>query len=354
MTNTLRTPARTATTRSGATRRAGGLAVAGLATLAVGAGSLALGGSPAVAGEDPRPTSPTTIDVGALAGDAPATAYVVGHTVTFPTGETVELTEVKRIHDVAMIGDNVAVVHGKPSAPRLDVYAPTGEHVSGHRLDNSSIAVDETNTLLAFVGPRQRTVVLEDGGATRTNLPTAGAERPELGAVDGSSAADALVAVNDGGGARLVTAQEVQEFDYTVHDISDVHEILATTGMVAEMTSGGLISNGETQWERDEYGVRTFSEDDSRVLAGDNLAGGFSDTTLALLDAATGDSLAEFTTAKGLRIVDAAWEDSDHVLVSVAVGQDATAADSQNLLRVGVDGSVETVVTAEYSVRLAD
>lgn len=325
------------------------LATAAVAGLALGIGAIGLGSAPAQAAD------PTEIDLSAVAGDAPDTAYLEGSTLHFPGGETVEISKKAHVSDLATIGDNLAVVHGD-SSPRLDIYAPNGDHVAGHDLQTSSIGVDETNTLLAFVGQDSETVVLDDGGINATELPSAGADHPVIGGVEGSAGTDATVAINDDGTSHVVTAHGTsEEFAYAIHDINDEHEHVATLSVDEEnyTTTSGVTYFGDVTWEQDDYTVTSLSPDDSLVLGGDNYSDGAGDRSLAVLDAISGDVVSEFAAAEDVALVQVVWEDDENVLVTAT--PEADAPDAQQILRVNVvDGTVETALSSEKTVTIAD
>lgn len=333
-------------------RRIGRVATAAVMGVALGVGAVAAGGTAANAATEPIP-----VGLDAPTGDAPGIAYLQGNTIHYPGGEAVEISKSAVVKDLAMIGENVAVVHGDDDAPRVDIYTPNGASVAGYNLESPSIAVDETNTLLAFVSVNSATVVLEDGGETASELPSAGVESPEVGAVEGSSAEDATVAINDGNSNNsfVVTGHgTTEEFAVGIRDISEEGEHLATLSIDEEnfRSSSGVTTLGDVAWEQDGHGVKAYAPGDGSVLGGDSYADGPGDLTLGVLDASTGELTGAFQ-AEDVVFVDAVWEDSENVLVGVAPA--GAAPDTQNVLRINTTtGAVETAVSGEQNVQIAD
>lgn len=329
------------------------IATAAVAGIALGIGAATAGGTAANAA-----ITPIGVGLDAPGGEAPTTAFLSGSTIYYPGGETVEISKKAEVTDLAMIGENVAVLHGSDTAPRLDIFAPNGDHVAGHNLAAASIAVDETNTLLAFVSVNTGTVVLEDGGQTATELRSANADNPEVSAVEGSTAGDATVAINDGDTSYVVSAHgTVEALPHQIHDINDRGELLSTLSVDHEHqgTTSGLVSIGDVEWEQDGYLTDSFSPDDEIVLGGDSYRSGAGDTTIGLLDAETGELSGAFEAEDGLVFVDVVWEDSDHLLATVT--PEGVAPDAQSVLRLNTkSGKVEpeVAVRGEDSIQIAD
>lgn len=131
--------------------------------------------------------------------------------------------------------------------------------------------------------------------------------------------------------------------------LSDASE---ATGLVAGMVSyddldgacSGVLAaaTGEKLWERCDLTVRAFSPDGRFLIAGLGYSDGAAGPpSLSVLDARTGDSLLELAAEpRGRTVVEvnqSAWKDDDTVLAILTEG------DAQAMVRIQLDGSVETV-----------
>ena len=95
------------------------------------------------------------------------------------------------------------------------------------------------------------------------------------------------------------------------------------------------LATGRQVWDTCDFALRKFSPDGSYVIGTDAYADGLGGSQTAILDAATGQVLAEFTTRDLGFITQPVWESDSAVLMPTY--QDGT----WYLLRLGPDGSVE-------------
>ena len=100
------------------------------------------------------------------------------------------------------------------------------------------------------------------------------------------------------------------------------------------------VSTGNPVWETCDHSLGAFSPDGRYVMASSPYGDGFGLTTLDVLDAETGEMVARFTQAGNTRIdlVMPVWE-SDGTIVAVAA-----EGETQTMVRLGVDGTLEEVV----------
>lgn len=100
------------------------------------------------------------------------------------------------------------------------------------------------------------------------------------------------------------------------------------------------VSRSEPVWETCDHSLGAFSPDGRYVMASSPYGDGLGLTTLDVLDAETGEMVARFSQASNTQIalVMPVWESAD-TIVSVAV-----EGETQTMLRLGVDGTLEEVV----------
>lgn len=100
------------------------------------------------------------------------------------------------------------------------------------------------------------------------------------------------------------------------------------------------VSTTEPAWETCDHSLGAFSPDGRYVMASSPYGDGFGLTTLEVLEAETGEMVARFTQASNTQIalVMPVWE-SDSTIVTVAA-----EGETQTLLRLGVDGTLEEAV----------
>ena len=100
------------------------------------------------------------------------------------------------------------------------------------------------------------------------------------------------------------------------------------------------VSTTETVWDTCDHALFEFSPDGRFVIAGPPQFDGYGPSGLAVLDAASGDPLVEFSpTAKRTvtAVSKAVWEDSDTVLALVVEGNET------RMVRAELDGRLEAV-----------
>lgn len=104
----------------------------------------------------------------------------------------------------------------------------------------------------------------------------------------------------------------------------------------------GLARTGVSSWDTCDFRLGPFSPDGAHLAGTDAQADGTGSSTLAVLDAATGEVVVDFEVVAGPRQVAAiwsqmAWEDDDTLVIRVLRGEDFS------IMRVGLDRSVQRV-----------
>jgi hypothetical protein len=134
-----------------------------------------------------------------------------------------------------------------------------------------------------------------------------------------------------------------------VEGLLRIDDASEATGMISGLVSygneGGCSgvmdpASGRLLWKSCGYSNLRFSPDGRLVVADAAYFDGPGSPTLTILDARTGDVVADFSPEQRDTVVgvtQAVWEDDDNVLAHVEEGMD------QAMVRLGTDGSIETV-----------
>ncbi|WP_121256844.1 hypothetical protein [Nocardioides ferulae] len=225
----------------------------------------------------------------------------------------------------------------------VDDLGPAGPVVVGSP-DGSRVAWVELTE--ATIG-REATVAVSTDGADPVRTPVGLA----FSGIPAGMLPDAVVYEGDEGDGprhRLVPFDGSDPVELPgllkVWDASPASGLLAVQTDYLDLRSqqcSGVIEAdaAEPLWSRCDLRLEDLSPDGSLVIgyAGDAVP---THDNLSILDARTGDPVVTFDGTRGgpvAQLVEAAWEDDDHVL---AVVQEDT---TQVILRLGVDGSAERV-----------
>lgn len=199
----------------------------------------------------------------------------------------------------------------------------------------------------------QDLVVADADGATawQVTLPLDTVLQP-AGFVD-----DDVVVRRPGTGDGPETLQRVAA-DGSVTDLArirGVQDVHAGAGVVSAQTrtnddgSGCFavleLDGGGTVWETCEHGLRGFSPDGRFVSAGPAYRSGIGDPSVTVLDARTGEVVVDFRPPRGPQVaaITQEWEDGDSLVVSVQQSDSETEPARHSILRLDLDGTLETV-----------
>ena len=334
-----------------------GLAAAAVLAVAVPVG-LSLDGTdepgrtPAVASTGVKDGVLTTdVDV---AGGEPGIPYLYDGEIHLPEGGTIPVEGDWTGFDT--LGEGFVVSDGR----RLAVLGADGQPVIEQPTDGARFAVSADRTLVAHVSDGG--VQTLDGDGNGLTLPVPPEIRtPQLVAVQGSETCDpdsegggCVFFLNDGGptpGGWSLTSKGIVNPLGTFLSLSDVSD----TGQVAGMTSidelepsachevwNDAFGEGPA-WESCEHRVIGFSPDGTQVSAGYSYADGAGDGSLAILDAADGAVLAEWTNSEEHQAwaTSVGWDTDGTVLGMVTEGED------QALMRFSPDGGLSKVMDVE-------
>ena len=341
-------------------------AVAGAVAAVVAAAIVvptALAGGPGRTSPDPAPPSPT-ITPTTPPSPAPPTPGTPGASVlhdgvlTLPDGTTVPTdVDTAELQQYGVLTDGRVVVP-VPGVRLMRVYGPDGQLDAEYDVDLNVITMSADDTLVAWIDPDFRVVVLESGKTEPTTfewgVPMPGESYGSIDAVYGSDCAN--------GGCTLL----VGDFVTTTHVLSRVSEPAAPLETSEPLRVAAVSPDGE-RWavtfppteDGDQFGCSGIYDPGAGTVLERNC-----DTTLwdwspdgAHLTGARGDNrmwgsvevldgdlevVVSYEPGDGQVIKDWGWADAEHLLV-VVVGLKGNNPD-WSLLRVPIDGGEPEVV----------
>ncbi|WP_248583097.1 hypothetical protein [Nocardioides sp. InS609-2] len=311
----------------------------------------------------PTPTEPPTptptpggrhavrLDPAAPRGAEPAAPWLIGRTL-HRDGSTLELP---RAYDqFATLGDRVFAVRSDDQGRMtLDEIDASGTVTASNATYGMAVNADRTN-LVWTSGRGHIHTVWAAGDADMAKQPAR--VRPVTitgpGAADGSC----LETEHDRGCVVFFNNDNGAGPQYTSsHGITD---IVGPSSLQVADASGGLVAvqtgvsddgscwevlrGWKQQWRTCANTLLDFSPDASLLLASDAYLDGIGPRSLTVLDAKDGTTVVSFRTGRGF-IGSWLWEDDRHLLVTTY------DAGRWNLLRAGIDGSVEAAIAPDSS-----
>lgn len=310
------------------------------------------GGDDNLIATSPAPTPVGSVDLvtkGLPAGETPRLPYLVHQGFVTPDGTKVDvgvnLTSVAAFED-GWIGH---VYAGNGGAEIYSFDADGNRLGTGAQMAGESMIVSADGSRVSY------TLVAEDGSQTLVDAPTSGEQPrtwdfPERPAVEPVAFLDenSMVIQEATGGAptysTLDEGGELKRLDGFL-GVADAHDGLVA-GIVSEDMGSTCSavrrpSTGETVWETCDYSLLAFSPDGRWVAATGPYQSGFGMVSGAILDAEDGTPMVDLeqaTRTSQVTLADLVWEDDDSVLAPVMDGN------SYGMLRLGVDGTMETTV----------
>lgn len=346
-------------------------AVAGAATLAVVALAVPVGLSltddvvsgPELDPAGPAPTEPV---------ETPADPTELLLTTERPTGATAPGVDYLYRGEIHVAGDEATV----PVGPYYYAFAPFGDGWIGLRTSGPTDALDVLDadgrvvdshpaagtptlspdgTVLAYPAPGGRIMTLVAGGQPEEihdgespvfPVAVAGSESCD----DESAGGGCAVWFNDDASSRAysVTTKGILGEVPGVIRLNDVAADGRTTGLVEADDYGSCSAligvDGEPAWQTCEHMLGEFSPDGRLVVGYPAYRDGAGDGSVAILDAATGDVLAEATNDETTQAFAAGtrWDVDGTLLIPVA--QDGTWA----LMRLTPEGVLTRVVERDF------
>ncbi|WP_432477425.1 hypothetical protein [Nocardioides sp. GXQ0305] len=334
--------------RAHAIRRTRRIAAASVAAVAVVAIALpvSLLGDPANRGDSP----PEIADTPTQAEEQvppPAIPYVDGTTLTMPDGTERELPA--SYTTVAVLGEKVLGVSIDPQESTATLERiEGGEVTSSEELADSGLALNPEGTSVAYVRSDGELVVeSEDDQAGLGYHGTVQPVRLFGGGICGAEDGQCLVFVDDGRTPKVISGPddvtELPDDPLAVEDASSAAGRVAMLMSIAEREPGScsrVVSNdgavGEV-FETCEVTLSRFSPGGDHLSAGPAYQSGIGDSFVAIVDGETGDEVARHEPADGFVGV-SVWEDAEHLLAL------SHESGEWSVVRLGVDGSVETVL----------
>ncbi|MBD8868547.1 hypothetical protein [Nocardioides donggukensis] len=138
---------------------------------------------------------------------------------------------------------------------------------------------------------------------------------------------------------------------YVLNDVTEAGWVSAITQLMDDGTCSRTVApNGDVAGETCELMFDRFSPDQRHVIAGPAYADGYGAGQLAVLpvDFTDGDDPVLELLQSGARdatLMSWGWEDDDHILVVTATPVDGSTDMTWQLVRIGLDGTVENAAT---------
>lgn len=98
------------------------------------------------------------------------------------------------------------------------------------------------------------------------------------------------------------------------------------------------VDSEATIWKTCDFSLDVLSPEGSRIIGLPAYQDGLGPTTIAMLDAASGEPVAQWSGGDRATVMGQVWEDEDHLLVIVFQGN------QWGIVRLGSDGSMEHAV----------
>jgi hypothetical protein len=290
----------------------------------------------------PPGVTPLTLD-GTPAGAAPKLTYLDGRTV-HTDGAATELPA----RYAAVVG-----YHGGWLAQGMGNDGPTIVHIDGTGKVTSTapggygIAVNGDGTLVAWVedGVLKRGIASGMGEGEDTQKLPAGQDARVIG----FAANDVVYSLP--GDKDTVHATDLNGHDRVLSGLIGAratHDFAGLVGGETRYNSDGTscwvlrdLASGKDRFEECDWALQAVGPDAKYVVGVPSDCDGLGCSRLAVLDATSGKVVKEFASTADAQLftTDLAWEDETHLL-AVAFQQG-----TWQILRLGVDGSVETTVS---------
>jgi hypothetical protein len=177
------------------------------------------------------------------------------------------------------------------------------------------------------------TVELPTGGASSVvpvAFDTAAGPNTVLFTADGDTEQSRAMVASSKGAADVEDYRAV--LDHVLGFDGDLYAVLESVSDDGSC-SAVIDAEGSTRWETCEYTLGRFSPDAKYVIGRPAYLDGLGDTTVAVLDAATGKLVVEYEVVEGAHVNNTVWETNDTLLTSLY-------DDGWAIMRLGVDGAV--------------
>ena len=301
----------------------------------------------------PSPTSDAPVEVarttltldGLVRGDAPAIEYFTPEGVVLPGEGTRELPE---NYQALVPGTGDGWIALGPARDEV-VYLTGGFEQQGGSPSGNSFVTTPGRDYVAWTTP-------EPGAQTVSVRSTSDAddvtswdfpERPAVEPVGILGPNRVVYELPEQGGAGVANPDgTTSELPYLGAQAADPVNGLIAVQTESRSASGcfGVVDAAtfDLAWDTCDYALGTFSPDGSYVMASSADGDGLGPTALYVLDARTGELVAEFASQGRtmVQLVFPAWESPDSVVALAMQG------DTQTLVRLRVDGGLEQVADA--------
>jgi hypothetical protein len=255
---------------------------------------------------------------------------------------------------VAVFGDGYVVqgiVDDDTGERVVEVLDGDGSVTQSHATTNS-FAVSADATLAVFSDGEGELSLLQAGDAAPTPLDTQPGQVKTPVAVTGSAPCDAQCSVyyavpGPDAGVNVLSGDGHLENAGPFERLDAVSPDGLRAGQVShddlEPSSCSAVLEVRRQlWRTCEHSLGDFAPDGAHLVGTDAYLDGTGRSTVALLDAATGDLVVAYDvdTRAGDLIADWVWEDDEHLLLTVHSDGD------WQVVRVGLDGTQEVATDA--------
>lgn len=330
---------------------AGGIlgAAAVIVPIAVVLGPGSADPSPVPPANSPSATGdPTTEPTGASDPATPAPPpsglalpYLEGTTLTSPDGSTRELPE--RYHGFGIIGEDVYALRNTDEGSVLDVIDADGTLTETIET-TGPVATNTERAVLAYVTPTGTLVLVTP--SDRTEVADVGTGAIPAVVAGDPTCSDGCLVYLDGGGADpepLVAypdgSVEPVGDGIKVNSVDDAGHVAVQLSYSDTGSCSAVLdeSSDEPVFETCEFSFDDFAPGGAHLSATDDYRDGIGAGYVAILDAVDGSEVTRYDAEDGF-IRDYVWEDAEHLLVQQYDAQ------GWRIVRVGVDGSVETAI----------
>jgi hypothetical protein len=305
----------------------------------------------------PAPKGPVTVALTVeedAVSYAPEIPYLYDGAIVRPDG-----TEVPVAGDylaLAPVGDGWAAIRNDEGQFSLDLLAADGT-VTGSEPSTWSLASSRDGTVVAWATPDGELMIVTPDSAPMPLPDPQALPAGNLEPIEAVGSDSCVENASDGGCLVFFNSDDVQQqsawsagANGTVTEIGD---LLALGGTAPDGSVSGLVSVSDTgscsvvlgrdggeQWKTCDYMLGRFSPDGRYVIGHPAYLDGIGDSSVAILDADTGDLLAEATnSAEHQSFINNAVWDSDNTLLA-SVFEEGT----WSLMRMTAAGELTTVL----------
>lgn len=320
------------------------------------------------------PGAETVLAVGELPrGAEPALPYLLAGVVRFPDGaKAAPETTYPSEGFVHLAGDDRYVVATRDDEGNSFVEVVDGAG-TGHRTypATDSLVANDEETMAAWVSPDGVTSVQQEGRAEPVRMAAVDGDGPRIAAIWGSDCTTDPETTEGGGCTALVNTwgdtgpdagprallvsshgfvDDVGGGVVSSTDVDDDRNLVGLVSLADDGSCSAVLSPERRRlWETCDFTLGEFSPDGTYVYGIDAYLDGLGQSTVAILDAATGDLVAHYTRANSdpLYVHSVTWEDDTHLLVNVNATGRGEPTDEWHAVRLDTSGAPEAALAPQ-------